>query len=415
MKIWIVNYTALPPSEPGGTRHYSLARELHRMGHQVLVVASSFHYVARRSVRRVEDGSHLLEDVEGVPFLWLRAPAYRESKLARAWSWLVFSWRVWRQVGLGQRPPPDVVVGSSPYPFAALAAERMAARLGVPFVLEVRDLWPQTLVDLGKYSSLHPFILLLDGIERYLYRRATRIISLLPEADEYMARKGADRDHVVWIPNGVDLEMVPDPTPPSAEAPFCVMYAGAHGLSNTLDLVLDAAAILQREAWGPDRAIFKLVGDGPYKRRLIDRARQEGLKNVLFEDPVPKQEIYSVLQEADAFVRPVEDSPLYRWGASPNKLFDYMASGRPVVYASQSQRNPVNISGGGLTIPPGDPDSLAQAVRDLAGCSVEERWEMGLRGRRYVESQHAFSRLAESMAEALEAMLTDLRTNLSHE
>lgn len=407
MKIWIVNYTALPPGEPGGTRHYSLAKELRRRGHDVLVVASSFHYVARRPLRLEEGGSHRVEEIEGVPFLWLRTPSYRENNLARVWSWLTFSWRVWRQNGLQELEPPDVVIGSSPYPFAALAAERVAARHGVPFVFEVRDLWPQTLVDLGRYSSHHPFIILLGWIERYLYRRADRIVSVLPEAADYMARCGAERERITWIPNGVDLDMVPDPPTSPEGAPFTVMYAGSHGLSNTLDLVLDAAKILLQRGWGPDRAVFRLVGDGPYKERLMERARREELENVVFDDPVPKQAIYGILQTADVFVRPVEASRLYRWGASPNKLFDYMACARPVVYATASRANPVDQSGGGVTIPPDDPEALAAAVRELAGSPVEERRQLGLRGRRYVEEHHAFTRLAERLESVLREAIAE--------
>lgn len=409
MRIWIVNYTALPPAEPGGTRHYSLAREMDRRGHEVVVVASSFHYVGRRPLRLADSGTHLLENVDGAPFLWLRSPGYRESQLARVWSWLVFSWRVWREVGLRELDPPDVVLGSSPYPFAALAAERVAARHGVPFVFEVRDLWPQTLIDLGRYSPLHPFIVLLGWIERYLYRRADRVVSVLPEAGDYMARKGVDPARIVWIPNGVDLKMVPEPDPAPVDGPFTVMYAGAHGLSNTLDLILDAAGVLLTDGTGPDQAVFRLVGDGPYKPHLVERARREELANVIFDDPVPKEEIYSVLQQADAFVRPLEDSPLYRWGASPNKLFDYMACARPVVYATKSPANPVNESGGGICIPPEDPDAMAAAVRKLAGLPASERREMGRRGRRYVEEHHAFSRLAVVLEDVLEGAMAEGR------
>jgi glycosyltransferase involved in cell wall biosynthesis len=406
VRIWIVNYTALPPGEPGGTRHYSFARELGHRGHEVLVVASSFHYVARRPLRLADGGSYLFEEVEGVQFLWLQAPSYRDSRLARAWSWLRFSWRVWREVGLRELAPPDVVLGSSPYPFAALAAERVATRHGVPFVLEVRDLWPQTLIDLGKLSPRHPFIVLLDLLERCLYRRAEQIVSLLPEAAEYMGRKGADPDAVVWIPNGVDLEMVGDPSPPGDGGPFTVMYAGAHGLSNTLDLVLDAAGLLLRDGWGADRLTFRFVGDGPYKHRLQERAGREGLANVVFDPPVPKREVYGVMQEADAFVRPLEDSPLYRWGASPNKLFDYMACARPIVYGSASRSNPVEQAGAGLTVPPGDAGALAEAVTQLASMPIEERRSMGRNARAHVESNYALGHLAVRMEETFGEVVT---------
>lgn len=403
MNIWWVNYTALPPTEAGGTRHYSLARELQARGHEVTIVASSFHYVSRAPLRLTDGEAYRLEEIQEVPFLWLNSPSYRESQLARAWSWLVFGWRVWREHGLARLADPDVIIGSSPYPFAALGAELVARRRGIPFVFEVRDLWPQTLIDLGGHSPYHPFIVLLDLVERYLYDHSDRIVNLLPEADRYMVEKGADERRIVWIPNGVDLEMVPDPTPPDPEGAFCAMYAGAHGLANGLDVLLDAAARLQGEGWDRDRLVFRLVGDGPEKERLQSRAREEGIANVAFDDPVPKEEIYGRLAEADAFFMHLQDSPVFRWGVSPNKLFDYMASARPVVFAIGTDVNPVDRSGCGITVPPEDAGRLAAAVTRLAGLPAEERWRMGLRGRRYVERHHSLSRLVENLEATLES------------
>lgn len=401
MNIWWVNYTALPPTEAGGTRHYSLARELRGRGHDVTVIASSFHYVDRSEIRLAGDQSFRFENVDGVPFLWLKTPGYQKKQAARVWSWVVFGWRLWRGTGLSELSPPDIVIGSSPYPFAALAAERVARRYGAPFAFEVRDLWPQTLIDLGDHSRYHPFIALLSMIERYLYRRSNLIINLLPDADQYMVERGAQPGRIVWIPNGVDLSMVPDPQPPADDGVFTAMYAGAHGLANGLDVLLDAARLLERNGWRSDRLRIRLVGSGPEKARLQERARRENIENVEFHAPVPKSQIYEVLAEADAFFMHLRDSPVFRWGVSPNKLFDYMVSARPVVFAVGSTVNPVGESGCGLTISPEDPEALADAMEHLMELSAAERWEMGQRGRRYVEEQHALSRLAANLEDCL--------------
>lgn len=409
MNVWWVNYTALPPSEPGGTRHFSLARKLMQRGHDVAIIASSFHYVARRPLHLTDGGTFRFEKIRGVPFLWLKAPSYATSQIARVWSWLVFGWRFWREVGLGRLSGPHVIIGSSPYPFAALAAERVARRHGVPFVLEVRDLWPETLIELGEYSPDHPFIVLLDVIERYLYRRSHRIINLLPEAEPYMVKKGADADRIGWIPNGVDLDMVPTPVPPAGNSAFCIMYAGAHGLANGLDVLLDAALLLQEDGWGPDRVVFRLVGDGPEKDRLRTRVRREEIDNVEFHDSVPKSAVYQVLGEADAFLMHLQDSPVFRWGVSPNKLFDYMACARPVIFAVGTNVNPVDKSNCGITVPPEDPGALVTAVKELVELPAAERWKMGCRGRQYVEEHHALSRLVQTLERTLQAAVAEGR------
>lgn len=403
MKVWIVNHYAVPPSEPGGTRHYSLARELVRRGHEAYVIASSFDHATRRDHRLAPRQTWRREVVEGVTFVWLRTPPYPGNTPARLWNMLVFADRVRRGNWLPAQTGPDVVVGSSPHLFAALAAQRLANRFRVPFVLEVRDLWPQTLVDLGRLPSTHPAVRVFERIERYLYRRADRIITLLPGSVEHLVEKGADRRKVVWLPNGFDLQFTLGERPPSANGDvFTVMYAGAHGLANGLDVVLDAAAILQSEGWD-DKVRFLLVGDGPEKTRLQRRAAAEGLGLVRFDPPVPKREILGYMQQADVFLMLLRDSPVFRHGVSPNKLFDYLAVGRPVIFGVNAPNNPVALAEAGLTVPPENARALADAVRILSETPASQRLAMGQRGRAYVEEFHNLRKLGEE----LESILMD--------
>lgn len=403
MNVWWIHSAALPPTEAGGTRHYSFARELIEQGHDVAVVTASFHYVRREELRLEPGEDYRLEIVERVPFLWIRTPPYQHRKIRRVWSWFVFAARLWKGTGLEALAQPDLIIGSSPYPFAALAAESIARRYGVPFILEIRDLWPETVIRLGEVSRWHPFILALELIERHLYRTAEHIITVLPRGKDYMVTKGAHRERVSWIPNAVDLRMVPEPRPASEEGALTIMYAGSHGASNCLDLLLDAAVILQDDGWN-DRVRFHLVGHGPAKPQLVARVERDGLENVRFSDAVPKKQVYDVLSTADAFVLLLADSPLYQWGASPQKLFDYMAAGRPILLGSSSSWNPVGEAGCGVTFSPEDPPAVARAAKKLASLSPKERSSMGERARRYVQEHHDLSVLARR----LEALLQHL-------
>ena len=154
-------------------------------------MASSFDHTTRREAHLRPGEGYRVEFVDGVRFLWLRTPPYSGNTVGRIWNMLVFGFRVWRGTGWGPIERPDVIVGSSPHLFAALAAERVAARLSVPFVLEVRDLWPQTFVDVDGYSRHHPFVALLERIERYLYRSARDLEDLLPLRPNLRIVKGA--------------------------------------------------------------------------------------------------------------------------------------------------------------------------------------------------------------------------------
>ena len=395
-----MNQVALPPTESGVTRHYDFAKELIDRGHEVTVILSNFHYIRRNKIKDLGAAKTELEVIEGVPFLWIKTPSYGKGYARRVWSWVVFAWRLWRGQGAERLSPPQIIIGSSPYPLAALAAQRVARRRKVPFVLEVRDLWPQTLIELGGISRWHPFILLLDRIERFLYRQADAIVSLLPHAGPYMERKGADSSRIAWIPNGVKLDQIPFTEPEPGQDTFTFMYTGGHGLPNELDDLLDAAAILKQTEWA-SRIRFRLVGDGPEKARLIRRAELERLDNVSLEDSVPKRDVYQVLQEADAFVVVLRASPLYKYGVSLNKFFDYLAVGRPTVIASTIQPNPFEAAGAGVVARPGDPDSIVRALIEIASLSAAKRREMGQAGRDYVQSHHDLPSLAARLEEVL--------------
>lgn len=390
MNIVLVNHYAISPNMAGGTRHFSFAKELVHRGHKVTIVASSFNHKKRQETRKWQGDWFQTEIVEGVRFVWIRTPPYRGNTPARIRNMVSFAFAVWRLPSEVFGARPDVIWGSSPHLFAALAAQRIARRFHIPFVLEVRDLWPESLVALGGISRAHPFIVLLEWIERYLYSRANHIITLLPLAAEHMALKGADASKITWIPNGIDLEMIPDIGNKKENSSLVGIYAGTHGLANGLDLLLDAAKILQSSDL-KDKAYFRLVGDGPEKARLMNRAQTEGINNVSFEDPVPKNDVYKILAEADFFTVVLRDSPLYQWGISLNKLFDYMALCRPIVFSGRAPSNPVELSGAGIVTAPGDAVALAEGIRRLAQMSVSERHAYGQRGRDYVERHHAIT------------------------
>lgn len=395
MCIWLVHHHAASPEQPGITRHYSLARRLQASGYDVIIIASAFDRLTRQPIFLGPHETFRLQAIDGVRFFWLRATAYRRHIVRRALNMVTFAIRLMRYARLGTLPKPQVIWGSSPHLLAAWAAERLACMYDVPFILEVRDVWPQTLIDLGKYSPWHPGVKLLAAIESHLYRRADRIISALPYASTHMAQRGADIAKIVWIPNGVDFSLVPPPTPPcqDSNAPFTVMYAGAHGLANNIELILQAAAFLSTRRC--TRSIqFRFIGDGPEKPRLLQVAKRLGLQSVHFEPARPKSDIYACLASADVCVLTLKDAAVFRWGVSPNKLFDYMAAARPVICAVRAGNNLVEQARAGLCVPPDDPQAVADAIITLAGMSYQERWQMGLRGREYVEKHYNVDVLA---------------------
>lgn len=381
LKIWLVNPHAVPPSEGGGTRHFSIAKELNRRGHETVVIASDAHYLGNSTERRIG-----LDEHDGVPFYYIPAPPYHPHSKKRFINHLVFASRLKRATIPGFEP--DVILGSNPHLWAADGARARAQSLGVPFVLELRDLWPEALLTYSKFTESHPIIRWMRRIEKRLYNAATQIVVTPTRAADYLAGHGVDRSRVHAIPHGIDLDLIPVATAIPHNKKFTVIYAGAHGVANALDVVLDAAKLVRGED-----VCFRLVGSGPVKQALIERAAAEGIDNVEFLNPVSKKDLFPLLQTADAFTMVTMPKALYKWGNSFNKMFDYMAMARPTIYAGSLPDCPVAEADGGLVIRP-SADELAQAVRDLVATPPAEREAMGRRARNYVESHHSTVALA---------------------
>lgn len=402
--VWILNHYAQEPGGAGGTRHYSLSRHLTKHSWRATVIAASVELNTGRQ-RLDSSESKRLDLFDGVPFLWIRTPQYQGNGFGRIQNMLTYSVRVLMPSVTRGLDRPDVIVGSSVHPFAAWSAAMLASRFGVPFVFEVRDLWPQTLVDMERLSPKGFMTRALQYLERWLYRRAERIIVLLPKASDYIVPLGIAPEKIVWIPNGVELVGYSEPEQPKEKSSFTLMYFGAHGQANDLDCLLRAMVEVNKSM--PNKPlILRLIGDGPLKKSLQQQAADLGLDNIRFEDPAPKNAIPQVAAEADAFVIMVKDLPrLYRFGISMNKIFDYFAAARPIIMASGAVNNPSEESGAGITVLPGDPVEFAKAILSLVEMPIEQRILMGRSGRAYVEKHHSYEMLAAHLASILEEVL----------
>jgi glycosyltransferase involved in cell wall biosynthesis len=307
---------------------------------------------------------------------------------------------------LRQLPKPDVVIASSPHPFVAFNGYRIAKKHGARFIFEVRDLWPLTLLEVGGHSPRHPFIRALGWAERLGYEHCDHTVSLLGGARDYMAAHGLDESKFVHIPNGIDphgtQEHVEDlPEEHSRvigglreQGKLIVLYSGSHGQVNALENVIDAAALL-RDAPG---AHFLLVGQGPEKDGLQQRARDANLGNVTFLPPVGRSQMPALTQAADLGYIGLQRKDLFRYGVSPNKLYEYMSAGLPVLFAIDTIHDEVPEARCGFSLPAEDPAALANALRQIVTMPRSRLREMGARGRRYVRNTHTYDVLAQRYA-----------------
>jgi len=403
MKVWIVNHYASPPDMGASTRHYSLAKELSNHGHEVIVVAASRQHLLYKA-NDLDLINPRIVQYKNVRFILLPTANYSGNGLSRIRNMLSFSLEVLK-LSSYHGHSPDIIIGSSVHPFAAWAAERLAASYNVPFCFEVRDLWPQTLIDMKAISCWHPFALFLHYLERYLYQKADKIISLLPFAHEYICQFGLFKNKIFYLPNGVDLTLFPRNmlSQESRKDRLTVMYLGSHGVANGLDALVEAAAELGNN---PDDVsiIWRFIGEGNHKEKLLEKSLSLGVKNIVFEEGIAKSKVPQILAEADILVANLLNLDIYRYGISLNKLFDYLAAQRPIVFGCAARNNPIEEAGAGITVPPQDSQAIAAAVRRLAALTPEERAQIGLRGRAYVEKYHSY----ESLGGTLNTVLEDL-------
>lgn len=392
MLYW-VNQFAVVDDQPGGTRHVEMARQLHADGLDVRVVASDFNLSRRCYTRRrgAWDLRHLEEGVGGPEFVWLPAGSYKRNDWRRAASMVLFSFHVLIHLLTASMPPGSLVIGSSPHLPGALAAWLAAQIQRVPFVLEVRDLWPESLaVEGARHSVLHR---ILRATADLLYRRSDAIVVLAPGSIDAIVDRGIDRGRITYIPNGVDaaafdaaMPARPAGVPDDAQL---LVYAGTHGPANDLETVLRAMhGLATRDA----NVHLVLVGDGPAKPGLERTAGELGLDNVTFLDPVPKSQIPSLLKGCDVGVMPLADVELFRRAVSPNKLFDYLCAGlRVVSNVPGVVEDMVTSSASGVSCGPGDPAALADATLAALELPTSDA------GRRWVEDAHSRDGLAEQL------------------
>lgn len=404
MHTVLIHQAFVSPNEPGGTRHYELARHCAEQGHSFTIVASDHSYLTGR---RTTARSQLVteQDLDGVRVL--RVYTYPSLHQSFVWRVVAFlSFMLTSIVGALQAGPIDLVVGTSPPIFQAVSAWLVAAIRRRPFLLEIRDLWPEFAIGMGVLTN-PALIVLSRWLERFLYNRATHLLVNSPAYRDYLISLGMPPEKVTLIANGVDVSMF-DPAAGGEQFrqawglgdQFVVTYAGALGQANDIPTILRAAERLKQLP----QVRFLLVGDGKERANLEAQVRQHSLTNVLFTGSRPKSEMREVLAASDACLATLQDIPMFRT-TYPNKIFDYMAAGRPTVLAIDGViRQVIEAANGGIFVPPGDDLALAAAVERLYA-NREEAQRMGRSARAYVtehfdrqRQSEAFAALAERLA-----------------
>jgi glycosyltransferase involved in cell wall biosynthesis len=405
MKIVVVHQHYLMPGQPGGSRFNEMARLWSEAGHQVTVIAGNLNYATGEVPERYR-GRWIVREQDGpVTVLRCHVPSsYSKSYVGRAQAFLGFTLSA--ATAALQVERPDVVIATSP-PLVAVLPGWLAARAhwpGVPWIFEVRDLWPESAVTTGVLRADSPVTRALYALEAWACRSAARVNVLTPAFREDLVRRGlVPPERVVFVPNGADVEAFrPGPRDNDVRRAmgwgerFVVMYAGAHGRANAVRQLLDAAGLLRHR---PD-ILIATVGDGPERAGLEAEAKARGLPNVMFCGPQPKARMPDFVNACDVGAAVLQNNPTFRT-VYPNKVFDYMACERPSLLAIDGVARALvcDEAQAGVFAEPENPAALADAIVRLEA-DPAGRAAMGRRGREWV--------LANATRESLAARYLDI-------
>jgi glycosyltransferase involved in cell wall biosynthesis len=409
MRIWYVNHYAVPREVALGWRSQYVARALSQAGHEVTVWAARRHHILERPCGEIP--FEFSRDPDGYDFRAVETPAYAGNGPGRLLNVLAFSRAMGRELkaALAGEAAPEIIVVSSPHPWA-WSRLRGQGRGRIKMVYEERDIWPEALTDIVGLPAWHPLAAWLKVMVGRIYRQADALISLISGSEDFLRRRGLRPGRFIHIPNGADPDFFTTPStaaPPAehlaalasakAAGKTIVIYAGSMGPPNGLESLLQLAAIP-----GPKPYHIFLMGDGISRAGLQAEAEAAGLDYLTFLPQTRREQSWAVIKAADAAYHSFKDAPIYRYGISPNKIFDYFMLGKPVVSATWSDKNPVTVSGGGLEVPPGEPYALDRAFRALAAKSETELRAIGGQGRDYVLKHHNWNDLGSKYARVLE-------------
>lgn len=393
-------------------RIFQFSCEFKKRGHEVLIVAASYSHARRINpvvTRMLTD-----EKIEGINYIWIKTPKYIGNGIGRVIHMLVYNFRLWyfaRKIAHDFKP--DVVIASGVTPFDFIGCNRIAKKANVKMVLEVGDLWPLSPIELGGFSRFHPFIIALQWAENYSFRNCDALVTLLPKALDYMVLHGLKPEKSVYIPNGIytyewDKK---EPIPPAysnliselkSKGNILIAYTGAHGKANDLETLIEAAKILKNT-----NIAFLLVGSGSEKEKLKIKAASMQLTNLFFLNPIPKNSIPVFLDLMDVLYIGLQKQPVFRFGISPNKMFDYMMAGKPIIQAIDAGNNLVKEADCGVYAEPGNVEEISSAILHLKALSTEERERLGNNGRKFVLKNHSYDILTEKYLNVIKKLITN--------
>ena len=392
MRILLIHQYFLEKTDGGGSRFNEMTRLWAESGHQITVLAGMVHYATGKKIPKYQS-KYFHKDEAFYPGVdvWRChvSEQYNSSFLGRLWAYFSFVFSgIW--AGLFKiKKKHDIIVVTSPPLFVGIIALVLSKIKGIPYVFEVRDLWPESAIDTGVLKNKW-VIRFSYWFEKLVYRHATKINVLTPAYRERLIEKGIPEDKIFMIPNAADFTLAERVAADfdaeefrrklKLEDKFIITYVGAHGVANHLIQLVDAAELLQ-----DTRVVFQLIGAGMGKESLKRVVRERGIKNIIFRDSVSKNEVFKYILASDMGAAVLKKVDTFKTIYS-NKTFDYMSCKKPVLLAIDGvSRDLIEAADCGVYVEPENAMEMNHRIREVIG---QEKLleEMGINGYRYAKA-----------------------------
>lgn len=399
--IWYISkYFSAKTENSAGGRDWFLTNELGKLGYDVTVIASDSNTIFDVPTLT---SSVVRDQKDNIVIYWLKTFKYTIPKsLKRIISWFHFEWVVFK-LPKKELPKPEAVIVSSLSLLSIINGYLLRKKYKCKLIFEVRDIWPLTIVEEGGFSPNNPFVMLLAKLECFAYKTADVIVGTMPNLGEHVNNILGYSKPTYCIPMGFDpnvlsLQQSADPTFISEyfhDGKFYVVYAGTVGITNALETFFSSAEKLANH----EDIHFIVLGGGALKSEYMSRYAH--FSNISFMQKVPRLMVQSVLSHADVLYLSTFNSKVWNYGQSLNKLIDYMVAARPIIASYSGYRSMVDESGAGFFVPAEDVDAVVEKILLLKGMSIQDRKEMGIKGREWILQNRNYKKLALDYAEII--------------
>lgn len=375
--IWIINQYNAPPEYGHLNRHYYIGKYLKRARYSPIVfVGSKIH---NSSIQMIKDNSYYkIYDNYEYPYVFIKTCDYSKSRRKRVYSMFEFYKNLIRATADFDKP--DVIIGSSPHPLAAIAAIKLAKKHNCISVVEIRDLWPESFVAYNVVKKNNPLLKPLYAGEKWIYKKADKLIFTMEGGKDYIIEKGWDKQHgglidlnkVYHINNGVDLEIfdynrdnyVLEDVDLNSEETFKVIYTGSIRKANNLEIIINTAEYLQKKH--TNNIKFLLYGDGDERKILENKCKHENIKNVVFKGKVDKKYIPYIVSKSNLNIVNYSYHDIWKYGGSQNKVFEYLAAGRPILSTITMGYDVIKKYNAGISLRDQSSESIGNAIINIS-------------------------------------------------